>query len=132
MDDRTVTAASGQSQIEVCDLYDRENRAFIHVKRYSGSSALSHLFAQGEMSAQNMVANIQFRRNASAKFPSAELQVDSFQPRLHEVAYAIIAKPGKNDVTLPFFSAVNLRNTAEWLKLMGFRSVTLTKIPNGE
>ncbi|MDE0178441.1 MAG: TIGR04141 family sporadically distributed protein [Gammaproteobacteria bacterium] len=132
MDKRTVKAAPGQSQIEVCDLYDKETGAFIHVKRYSGSSTLSHLFAQGEMSAQNMVSNVEFRRNARAEFPNAGLEVDSFEPRRHEVAYAIIAKPGKDDVTLPFFSAVNLRNTAEWLKLMGFRSVTLTMIPNGQ
>ena len=132
MDKRTVTAAPGQSQIEVCDLYDNETKAFIHVKRYSGSSTLSHLFAQGEMSAQNMVSNVEFRRNARSAFPSAGLEVDVFEPRRHEVAYAIIAKPGKDDVTLPFFSAVNLRNTAEWLRLMGFGSVTLTIVPNGQ
>ena len=132
MDGRTVKAAPGRSQIEVCDLYDRGTRAFVHVKRYSGSSTLSHLFAQGEISAQNMVSNAEFRRNARAKFPKAGLEVDSFDPRRHEVAYAIIAKPGKGEVTLPFFSAVNLRRTAEWLKLMGFRSVTLTMIPNAQ
>ena len=129
MDKETVQAAIGRSAIEVCDLYDKDNRAFIHVKRYSGSSTLSHLFAQGEMSAQNMVANIQFRKNARDKFPDAGLKVDHFDARQHEVAYAIVAKPGKDDVLLPFFSAVNLRNTTQWLQLMGFR-VTLTIIAN--
>ena len=129
MDQKTVQAAIGRSAIEVCDLYDKENRAFIHVKRYSGSSTLSHLFAQGEMSAQNMVANLQFRENAREKFPDAGLEVDHFEPRQHEVGYAIIAKPGKDGVELPFFSAVNLRNTTEWLRLMGFR-VTLTTVAN--
>ena len=129
MDGQTVQAAIGRSRIEVCDLYDKDNRAFIHVKRYSGSSTLSHLFAQGEMSAQNMVNNPRFRERAREKFPGAGLAVDGFQARDHEIAYAIIAKPGKDDVQLPFFSAVNLRNTAQWLEAMGFR-VTLTRIAN--
>lgn len=129
MDNKPVQAASGRSAIEVCDLYDKDNGAFIHVKRYSGSSTLSHLFAQGEMSAQNMVTNPKFLRNARERFPDAGLPVDDFRARDHEVAYAIIAKPGKDDVQLPFFSAVNLRNTTEWLGAMGFR-VTLTRIAN--
>ncbi len=129
MDKTMVQAAIGRSAIEVCDLYDKDNRAFIHVKRYSGSSTLSHLFAQGEMSAQNMVANLRFRENAREKFPDAGLEVDHFDPRQHEVGYAIIAKPGKDTVQLPFFSAVNLRNTTQWLRLMGFR-VTLTIVAN--
>ena len=129
MDNKPVQAAAGRSSIEVCDLYDKDNGAFIHVKRYSGSSTLSHLFAQGEMSAQNMVTNPKFRENARKRFPDAGLAVDDFRARDHEVAYAIIAKPGKDDVQLPFFSAVNLRNTTQWLRAMGFR-VTLTKIAN--
>ena len=130
MDNKPVQAAEGRSAIEVCDLWDRDNKAFIHVKRYSGSSTLSHLFAQGEMSAQNMVTNPKFLENARKRFPDAGLAVDDFRARDHEVAYAIIAKAGKNDVRLPFFSAVNLRNTTQWLRAMGFR-VTLTKIANG-
>ena len=129
MDKETVQAAIGRSAIEVCDLYDKDTEPSFTSNGIADRVPSAIWFAQGEMSAQNMVANIQFRKNARDKFPDAGLKVDHFDARQHEVAYAIVAKPGKDDVLLPFFSAVNLRNTTQWLQLMGFR-VTLTIIAN--
>src|SRR5205823_554235 len=45
LDQKNITLAS-RSAIEPCDLLSPEG-CFVHVKRYSGSGTLSHLFAQG-------------------------------------------------------------------------------------
>ena len=50
MDRRNVY--QGGSPIEFCDIYSRDKQ-FIHVKKYNGSSVLSHLFFQGYVSAEN-------------------------------------------------------------------------------
>ena len=44
MDRRLIPFGGGQSKVEMCDLFS-SNQDFIHVKRYAGSSDLSHLFA---------------------------------------------------------------------------------------
>lgn len=41
----------GRGKIEVCDLLE-DSRIFIHVKRYSASKSMGHLFNQGTISAQ--------------------------------------------------------------------------------
>jgi len=41
-----------KSKIEVCDLYEIKSKSLICVKKLRGSSTLSHLFAQGNISAQ--------------------------------------------------------------------------------
>ena len=98
----------GRSRIEVCDLLHTDG-AFIHVKRYSGSSTLSHLFSQGAVAADNMRFNRELREKVAAKYPDIVRSNGRFNADRHEIAYAIVAKPGKDDVQLPFFSLVNLR-----------------------
>lgn len=51
MDKKTIYYGGGRSQIEFCDIYTKDRR-LVHVKRYGGSSVLSHLFAQGVVSAE--------------------------------------------------------------------------------
>jgi uncharacterized protein (TIGR04141 family) len=46
-----ISHGGGHGQVEVCDLLSA-NRKLIHVKIYSKSSVLSHLFAQGFVSGQ--------------------------------------------------------------------------------
>ncbi|MBK9589344.1 MAG: TIGR04141 family sporadically distributed protein [Sphingomonadales bacterium] len=51
MDADLITHGGGHSKIEFCDVITAE-KAFLHVKRYSGSAQLSHLFSQGVVSAR--------------------------------------------------------------------------------
>lgn len=119
----------GRSRIEVCDLLHTAG-AFIHVKRYSGSSTLSHLFSQGAVAADNMRFNREFQERVAAKYPDIVLSNGRFDADRHEVAYAIVARPGKDDVQLPFFSLVNLRIFTDIIRRMGYSKITLTVIPN--
>ena len=118
-----------RSRIEVCDLLHTEG-AFIHVKRYSGSSTLSHLFSQGAVAADNMRFNPEFQKRVAEKYPNIILSNGRFDADQHEIAYAIIAKPGKEDVQLPFFSLVNLNLFTNIIRRRGYSKVTLTIIPN--
>lgn len=128
MDRRTVRYGGGSSRIEFCDLYTRR-REMVHVKRYGGSSSLSHLFAQGAVAARLFLSDQQFRRELDRLLPASHRLRDTrSQPRAsdYEVAYAIASKD-RGPLLLPFFSRVTLRSTDQQVRNMGYR-VTLTKI----
>lgn len=126
--DQNFVVFPGRGKVEVCDLYSVE-KIFIHVKRYSASSTLSHLFSQGTVSAQLMVGESSFRAKFQEKLPaafhwgepSAQFQADQFQ-----VCYAIIGKRGR-DLVLPFFSKVNLRTAVRSIQGVGLH-VSLASI----
>lgn len=60
MDKKTVYHGGYGSQVELCDVLVVDG-SFIHVKHYGGSSSLSHLFAQGLVSAQLIKSDDAFR-----------------------------------------------------------------------
>ena len=68
MDGRLVSYGGGHSKIEFCDVYTAD-RKMIHVKRYGGSSVLSHLFAQGLVSAELFAGDAEFRKKLNDKLP---------------------------------------------------------------
>jgi uncharacterized protein (TIGR04141 family) len=124
--DRKTVKLTGRTAIEVCDIYSRD-KAFIHVKRYSGSGTLSHLFSQGAVSAQLFQSEAEFRREFRAKLPHTHYwgaADDPVRTSDFEVAYVIVSKEGEPKA-LPFFSRVNLRNATTLLRSIGYR-VTLT------
>lgn len=128
MDRQNIRYGGGASAIEFCDLFF-ERRALIHVKRYGGSVALSHLFSQGSVSATLFAQDAEFRAQVRERLdPSHRSGVPEGHPRLeeYEVGFAIISRSG-GDLVLPFFSKVNLRNAVRTLRGLGYR-VTLTKI----
>lgn len=129
MDKETVSSGRGRGTVEVCDLYHPAKKVFVHVKKYSSSSTMSHLFAQGYVAAQSLLYHRDFQRRAIEKFPDGGLPEGDFDPNKFEVAYAVIAKTGQDRVQLPFFSLVNLRTAAQTLERIGFKR-TLTVIPN--
>lgn len=116
--------------IEICDLLSKD-RQLIHVKRHVGSSDLSHLFAQGLVSAELLQMNLEFRREAHAKVATVAhgrpgfdfLAGARFVPSDYEVVYAIIERwqGCRCAEALPFFSKVNLREVATNLRSRGFR-----------
>jgi uncharacterized protein (TIGR04141 family) len=130
MDLRLIGSSSLPSKIEFCDLYSNK-RHIVHLKRYSSSSALSHLFAQGVVSAKLFLNEVDFRRELNAILPASHQLADPNakpDPREFEVVFGIISK-SKKKLVLPFFSRVNLKNAHSSLTGMGFK-VSLCKIPS--
>jgi len=136
LDKQTVRIPARTTAIEICDLLSTD-RQLIHVKRHLGSADLSHLFAQGLVSAQLLQSSVDFRRAAQQKIREVRGTKSGFtfiteqpiQTSQFEVAYAIAERwNGRAPVdALPFFSKVNLREVVARLQEMGFR-VTLSKI----
>lgn len=128
MDRKMIRYGGGASQIEFCDLFIRR-RVMLHVKRYGGSSVLSHLFSQGVVSATLFLQDQEFRKEVRRRLrQNHRTEVPESRPRTdrYEVGFAIISKaPG--DLVLPFFSKVNLRNAVRTLEGLGYQ-VSLTKI----
>jgi len=127
--DRQMIASVGRGSVESCDLFTLE-RQLIHVKRYTGSGTLSHLFNQGVVSGELFAYDRTFRQGFNDLLPATHRLAQpaaAIVPGEYEVAYAIIARRGAHFV-LPFFSKVTLRNAARVLRQIGY-TVTLTAIP---
>lgn len=117
LDRNTVFYGGGQSQIEVCDILDENNKKLIHIKKYSGSSVLSHLFSQGLVSMQLLIRDGKFRRKVEQKISSLKGSAFSFEgnARKYDVVYGIITKSGSQSLNIPFFSKVNLNSVCDRL-----------------
>ena len=112
----------------MCDLYGR-GRVLIHIKRYGPSSVLSHLFAQGLVSAQLLSGDPDFRRLANVELPLSHRfsnPDNPINPREFEVAFGIVQTEGRV-VRLPFFTRVNLKSNVETLRALGY-SVSLSLV----
>jgi uncharacterized protein (TIGR04141 family) len=130
LDGQTIQYGGGRSKVELCDVIS-PSRQLLHVKRYAGSSVLSHLFAQGVVSATSFIRDAAFRAKANQLLPTELRLADpNVQPNAsdYEVAYVIASRSAKplTPASLPFFSRVTLRNAHLTLASMGFK-VTLTK-----
>lgn len=130
LDTETVKAKTTTTAVEVCDLLTEKGQ-LIHIKRELGSANLSHLFAQGYVSADLLLSSVEFRRAALAKIRSLEstpgkfsgLFTDTkFVPTDFEVVYGIITnwKGRTLQKALPFFSKVTLRRYVEDLRRLQF------------
>ncbi len=103
----------------------------IFVKRYGDSSVLSHLFAQGVVSAETFRREKKFRELVNSHLPSTHAlgtAVEQMSPQDFTVTFAIISEsPKPLHESLPFFSKVNLRNAVKLLESNGYK-VRLAKI----
>jgi uncharacterized protein (TIGR04141 family) len=128
MDRKLVGSISLPNAIEFCDLYS-DGKQIVHLKRYSGSSTLSHLFAQAVVSAKVFLNETDFRHELNNILPhDYRLNNPASKPNAteFEIVFGIISK-SKNKLVLPFFSRVNLKNANSNLLGMGFR-VSICKI----
>jgi uncharacterized protein (TIGR04141 family) len=128
MDRKLVKYGGGKSSIEFCDVFTK-SKAMVHVKRYGGSSVLSHLFSQGVVSASLLLWDAGFRKDLNKKLPASHRFADPAarpNPSQYEVAFAV-ASQSKGRLILPFFSRVTLRNAHRQLSNYGFK-VSCTKI----
>jgi uncharacterized protein (TIGR04141 family) len=120
-----------RSPLEICDLLGPGNE-LIHVKRAEGSAPLSHLFSQGLISAQSLVAGPsavleRFVRTVAALPHGRSLAAD-FKPT--KVVYAILLPKGKQltpDTLFPF-SQATLAHAARILGTYGI-DVEVVGIP---
>lgn len=127
--DRDLAYVPGSaSGVEVCDLY-RNEREFIHVKRYGGSSVLSHLFNQGLVSGELFRMDAEYRSIVNDKLPDDRKIDDPEKSPLageYRVVYAVISE-SSDPLSVPFFSKISLKNCISRLEAMGFTAM-LAKI----
>lgn len=130
LDAKNIVHGGGYGKIEFCDVFDVTGNKLIHVKKYSGSSVLSHLFAQGYVSSELAVNDLDFRRKVEEKVTEISGNQFHFEDQLDnfEVVFAVIAKPQRTDI--PFFSKVNLNNTFRRIQNMRGFSASLAFIEN--
>ena len=128
MDRKNIRYGGGASAIEFCDVYDADKKTFIHVKNYYGSSALSHLFAQGRVSGQLFLNDEPFRKKAKEKettlpFNPTDIPIATD----YKIIFGVISE-SSNELNLPFFSKVNFKNEKKLLEAFGFKDIYLIKI----
>lgn len=129
LDQKLVRLNGASSPFEFCDLMTPDND-IIHVKKYSSSSVLSHLFSQAYVSAEALInaPNVSTQVNDHlAEAGDFRFEFDaSIQPR-NKIVFAIM-QPNQ-DLHMPFFSKVNFRQFSQRLIAMGYR-VEICRIPN--
>jgi uncharacterized protein (TIGR04141 family) len=119
--DRHKLYSEEGDEIEACDLL-HVGGYLIHVKPYSGSQTLSHLFSQGFVSAQTIISDAAYRDAFVEAVRSMNVDLveaaSSVPPKY--VTYAV-AFDGKQRIPqdLPTFSKVNLRSFSKRIKMLG-------------
>jgi uncharacterized protein (TIGR04141 family) len=126
MDRKEVMIGGSRSRVEFCDLFSKAND-IVHVKRYGGSSVLSHLFNQAIVSADCFLNEPTFRA-AVNKFLPTEYRLQNTNaapdPSSYTICFAIMSKE-RGPLELPFFSKVSLRHAVKSLRRMGFKATKL-------
>lgn len=139
--DRKLLAPEGATtRIEFCDLMSKSG-SLVHVKRKVRSSTLSHLFAQGHVSAEalfdgtlrdkvrSVIVGAAGSRDAADWLNVVPPSHLDFDREKVTITYAVIAN-GRAEGTewLPFFSRLNLMQTVRSLNHLGFRKVELARV----
>ena len=129
MDRNLIQYGSGYNKLEFCDLYDTQKH-IIHVKRYGGSSLFSHLFSQGAVSGELFALEEAFRSLVNQKLPETH-RINNVTRRPsqdeYQIVFAVVSDSDGLDLTIPFFSRLNLRAAARRLRGYGYH-VSIAKI----
>ncbi|MDQ2178787.1 TIGR04141 family sporadically distributed protein [Marinifilum sp. D714] len=128
LDKKMIKTKMMSSSIEVCDILTPKKQ-LIHVKhKKGGSSSLSHLFAQGYVSAESLLSDKELRKLARAKLrevhaDSNMIPLDKLKSSEYEISFLILGyKSNENIATrLPFFSKINLFRINRTLQQKGFQ-----------
>lgn len=128
--DKDMIHGGQYGQIEVCDLFGLDKR-FVHVKRWSSSAALSHLFNQGEVPARLLINDTGFRKLVIDKLTGAHAAlVDPAGIKASEftVTFGVTSESKKPlHESLPLFSRMTFVRVASMLQAYGY-NVELMKI----
>ncbi|AUG39673.1 sporadically distributed protein, TIGR04141 family [Pseudomonas chlororaphis] len=129
LDQHNVRVNGASSVIEFCDLLTSDNH-IVHVKKYSSSSVLSHLFSQAYVSAESLIHAPEIIEQVNAHLASQGTHTFDFnpaaQPRHNHIIFAIM-QSSQGALHMPFFSKVNFRQYSQRLVAMGYH-VELAKI----
>lgn len=107
--DQKCPNIEGHNKVEICDVYNKTDKLFIHIKKAESSSTLSHLWNQGVVSEQ--LAN-----SKNPKYLEKFIEeVKTELPEERKIYYGIIKKTEQ----LPIFSRISLYNNINMLKGMG-------------
>lgn len=139
LDKKLVRPVGAASSIEFCDLLSAKAE-MIHVKRKSRSATLSHLFAQGSISASTLIGDGSFRDAVRLKLgqltgndarwldlvPASGSRPDRSRYTVH---FAVLTNSkGTGAGWLPFFSKLNLMQTARQIQSLG-PAVVISRVP---
>jgi uncharacterized protein (TIGR04141 family) len=147
LDRQLVRAPERTSPIEVCDLLARDG-TLVHVKKGWGAADLSHLFAQGAVSAELLLTMSEFRAAAMETIAAVDsrrseenraatplqqfklFREEGLSPADHAIVYAVVGPWDSADLAdkLPFFSKVNLLRSLERVERLGFNA-SFRRIP---
>lgn len=141
LDARIKRPGGATSGIEFCDVFSRSGD-LIHVKRKSRSATLSHLFAQGSVSAVTFLNDGYYRDQLRDLIESNEdladgskwLELvpasgDAVDQSKYCVTFAVVTNSSRDGRDwLPFFSKLNLMQQGKQLSGLGFK-LALSKIP---
>lgn len=120
MDREIIQYGGGRSKIELCDILTVDKK-YIHIKPYSGSGTLSHLFNQAVVSAELVLSDRVFLEKANEKI-AEQTENEKFlidEKNRPHIILAIISKSEKERPEIPFFSKVALRYTKRRLETFG-------------
>ena len=132
MDKRCVVPGANQDKIEFCDIYTIDKN-LIHVKRYSSSATLSHLFNQGSVAGELLMQS-SFREKLNDKLNDLETNEEhrdltqwkvnvadgDFHREQYNMVFAIISSSAEERPPVPFFSKITLRNVSQRLEGFGY------------
>lgn len=120
MDRENIPYGGGRSRIELCDVLSSDGK-LIHVKRYGGSSVMSHLFNQGLISMDLIKSEPSFVEKANQsiaqKDPQGAFAISDNSTT--EVVYGIVTSDNSDLPNIPFFSKVAFHHVKKRLKTMG-------------
>lgn len=132
MDRKMIYHGGAHQKVEFCDLFTKDKK-LIHVKRYGGSSTLSHLFNQGLVSGELFLSDEEFRRKVNEKLPvDYQLSNTTKQPKASEykIVYAIISHLDQDTLNknfdIPFFSKITIGHITKILERYGYAVSLLT------
>jgi len=139
LDTRVERPGGASSSIEVCDILTMSGE-FVHIKRKSASSTLSHLFAQGSVSAEAFIRDGVLRDKIRTEIETRPdlVQREKWLALIpdHEhvvsrsnmtVSYAVITHSRGTRSWLPFFSKLNLMQHGRILANLQV-NITMTRI----
>ena len=131
LDRKLIKPPGASSRIEACDFLGRDGR-IIHIKDKTSSSRLSHLFAQGTVSARvlkmegaardelrNAIATVEGATGVAGFQALIPASTDPFQTATFTVVYAVLVDNAKPQ--LPFFSLISFRQASRELEALGYQ-----------
>lgn len=125
--DRDLYRGNAGEKVEICDLLTPDKK-LICVKRMDGSDKLSHLFQQGSVSAQLIMANDDYRAKLMAAYRQIVPGGEFGSPSEWTVVYALATgKPGDLKRIMYFFARAALKTHGTAIKGTGIK-VALAKI----